>query len=392
MEFSKHISALKASPTVALNSAAKELSKQGVKVYNFAVGEPDFSTPEVVCEVAIESIRKGRTKYGPPGGSPAFKQAIIDKLKRDNNLTYSPDQIVAGVGAKELLFHLMLALLNEGDEVLIPAPYWVSYTDQVIATGATPVVIPMPDQHDAPRITAEMIEAYATERTKLIILNSPNNPAGYVLPEDQIKALGSYLETKPWWVISDEIYEYMAFDHKHVSLGAVCPALMDRYIHVNGLSKGAAMTGWRVGYIAAPPALAKLVKNLQSQSSTCLPPFIEDAAIKALELGKGLMGDKFELLKRRRDIAKKLLREIPGVCMIEPEGAFYTFIDIRTVLAQKHDGISSFDFSRTLLERFHVAMVPGEAFGVAGFLRLSYATDEETISEGIGRLKQALVG
>ena len=392
MEFSKHISALKASPTVALNSAAKELSRKGVKVYNFAVGEPDFATPDVVCDVAIESIRNGRTKYGPPGGSPAFKQAIIDKLKRDNGLSYSQEEIVAGIGAKELLFHLMLALLNEGDEVLIPAPYWVSYTDQVIATGATPIVIPMPEDHDAPRLTAEMIDAYATDRTKLIILNSPNNPAGYVLPEDQIKALGAYLETKPWWIISDEIYEYMAFDHTHVSSGAVCPALMDRYIHVNGLSKGAAMTGWRVGFIAAPPALAKLVKNLQSQSSTCLPPFIEDAAIKALELGKGLLEDKFELLKSRRDLAKTLLCEIPGVRMIEPQGAFYCFIDIRAVLAEKHNSISSFDFSRQLLEQFHVAMVPGEAFGVAGFLRLSYATDEKTISEGIERLRQALVG
>ncbi|MFW7380377.1 MAG: pyridoxal phosphate-dependent aminotransferase [Oligoflexus sp.] len=393
LPLSKRISALKPSPTVALNGKATEMARQGIKVFNFAVGEPDFPTPELITSVAIDSLQKGRTKYAPAGGSPALRQAIQKKLLRDNQLQYEADEIVVGIGAKEILFHIMLALLNEGDEVLVPAPYWVSYPEQIEAAGGKAVIIPMPDDHHAPRLSPEAIAAYATPRTRAIILNSPNNPAGYIIKNEELKAIGQYLSDQPWWIIGDEIYEYMSFAEKPISLAHLVPEIKDRYILVNGLSKGFAMTGWRVGYMAGPKPVAKLVKTLQSQSSTCLPPFIEDASIVALDHGRGVMADKFQVLQDRRDLAVKCLRDIPDVDMIPPEGAFYVFIDIRKNLQNSTHQVAkggSFSFGEYLLEKYHVAMVPGEAFGVPGFLRLSYAVSEDDIRKGIEKLGQAL--
>lgn len=392
MELSRKIASLKPSPTVALNGAAKELRQKGIDVFNFAVGEPDFPTPKIITEKAIESLREGRTKYGPPGGGALIKDSIIQKLAQENGLSYQPDQIVVGIGAKELLFHLFLSLINDGDEVIVFAPYWVSYTDQILAAGGRPVVVPMAQDQESPRITPAMIEAHVSEKTKAVVINSPNNPGGYVLSRTELEILGQYFQDKPYWVISDEIYEYMSFDEEHHSLGNLEPELMDRYIHVNGLSKGAAMTGWRVGYLAAPTPVAKLVKTLQSQSSTCLPPFIEDAAVVALKEGKKLLAPQLKTLIERRDLAVKALESIEGVRFIKPQGAFYIFIDIRQILNGQADTPleSSLAFSRTLLEKYHIAMVPGEAFGVAGFLRLSYATDGKTLEAGLTQFKQAI--
>jgi aspartate aminotransferase len=392
VSLSKRISQLQPSPTVALNQKAKELAEQGHKVINFSVGEPDFGTPSPVVEVAIEAIKQGKTKYGAAGGGLPLRKAIAAKLDRENQLSYGPSQIVVGIGAKEILFHLALALINEGDEVLIPAPYWVSYTEHVVAAGGTPVVIPMPQDHRGARLTPAMIAAHVTPRTKAIVLCSPNNPAGYTLSRQELLDLGQYLQDKPWWIIADEIYESMSYDAPHVSLGTLYPDLKDRFILVNGFSKGYAMTGWRVGYMAGPSQVADLVRTLQTQSSTCLPPFIEEAAIKALSLGPDFMKDKMQLLKGRRDMAVKLLRDMPSVDMIPPSGAFYIFIDIRKVLAKSplYANDNSLAFSARLLESYHVAMVPGEAFGAPGFLRLSYAVHDDTLLEGLKRLKEAL--
>lgn len=392
MKLSKRISALKPSPTVALNSKAKDLAKSGHKVYNFAVGEPDFTTHEDIVNIAVQSLQNGETKYGPAGGGLALRQAIVEKLKRDNQIEVTAGQVVVGMGAKEILFHIFLALLDEGDEVLIPAPYWVSYTAQVQAAGAIPVIIPMPEKHSDPRLTPEMIAAYSTPKTKAIVLTSPNNPAGYVIKRDEMLAIGRYLETQPWWIVSDEIYEYMSYEEPHSSLGALVPELMDRYILVNGLSKGFAMTGWRVGYMAGPAPVAALVKTLQTQSSTCLPPFIEAASVEALHRGQALMADKIQLLRQRKALAASLIEGIEDVSMIPPEGAFYIFIDIRGALgkAKGYEGSNSFKFSEYLLDTYHVAMVPGEAFGVPGFLRLSYAASQEELEQGLAYLAQAL--
>lgn len=393
LTLSKRVSALKPSPTVALNGKAAEMSRQGIKVYNFAVGEPDFPTPEIITEVAIESLRKGRTKYAPAGGSPALREAILRKLKRDNELDYEADQIVVGIGAKEILFHIMLSLLNEGDEVLVSAPYWVSYPEQIEAAGGKAVIIPMPDDHQAPRLSAATIAAHASPKTRAIILNSPNNPAGYIIKNAELREIGRYLSDQPWWIIGDEIYEYMSFGEEPASLAQLVPELKDRYILVNGLSKGFAMTGWRVGYMAGPKSVAKLVKTLQTQSSTCLPPFIEDASIAALNKGRNVMADKFKVLQIRRDLAVSCLNKIPDIDMIPPEGAFYVFVDIRRQLqTSSHPAAKngSFSFGQYLLENYHVAMVPGEAFGVPGFLRLSYAVGEDDIRQGIEKLGEAL--
>ncbi|MCX6130560.1 MAG: pyridoxal phosphate-dependent aminotransferase, partial [Proteobacteria bacterium] len=375
LSLSRRISQLQASPTVALNTKAKELAEQGHKVINFSVGEPDFGTPEAIVETAIAALRQGKTKYGAAGGGLPLRKAICQKLMDDNQLQYQASQIVVGIGAKEILFHLALALINEGDEVLIPAPYWVSYTEHVIAAGGKPVVIPMPKDHAMPRLTAEMIKPYVTARTKAILLCSPNNPSGSVIPEAELRELGRYFVDKPWWIIADEIYEYMSYDFPAISLLSLCPELKDRYILVNGFSKGYAMTGWRVGYMAGPPAVADIVRTLQTQSSTCLPPFIEEAALKALSLGAGVMKEKMSSLKGRRDLAIRLLSEMPGVSWLPANGAFYVFIDIRKVLAKSplYANDNSLAFSAKLLEAYFVAMVPGEAFGVPGFLRLSYA-------------------
>ncbi len=392
LSLSKRISQLQPSPTVALNMKAKELAEQGHKVINFSVGEPDFATPKPIVDVAIEALNQGKTKYGAAGGGLPIRKAICQKLETDNQLSYQPGQIVVGIGAKEILFHLNLALINEGDEVLIPAPYWVSYTEHVVAAGGKPVVIPYPKDHNGPRLTPEMIQPYVTARTKAIVLTSPNNPAGYVIPEAELRQLGRYLADKPWWIIADEIYEYMSYDFPAISLVTLCPELKDRYILVNGLSKGYAMTGWRVGYMAGPAKVAEMVRTLQTQSSTCLPPFIEEASIKALSMGVDAMKDKMGTLKARRDMAVRLLREMPGVDMMPPNGAFYVFIDIRKVLAKSplYANDNSLAFSAKLLEAHHVAMVPGEAFGAPGFLRLSYAVADEQLREGLKRLGEAL--
>ncbi len=389
---SQRISQLQPSPTVALNTKAKELAEQGHKVINFSVGEPDFTTPMPVVEAAIEALRQGKTKYGAAGGGLPLRKAIAAKLAQENQLIYQPSEIVVGIGAKEILFHLSLALINEGDEVLIPAPYWVSYTEHVIAAGGKPVVIPAPSEHSGPRLTPAMIAPYVTSRTKAIVLTSPNNPAGYTLSTAELRDLGQYLSDKPWWIISDEIYEYMSYEAPHVSLATLSPALRDRFILVNGFSKGYAMTGWRVGYMAGPAKVAEIVRTLQTQSSTCLPGFVEEGALKALSLGPLYMQDKMDLLKSRRDLAVRLLRDMPDVDMIPPTGAFYVFIDIRKVLAKSplYSNDNSLAFSARLLETSHVAMVPGEAFGTPGFLRLSYAVHEDVLQEGLRRLSLAL--
>ena len=390
IQLSRRILNVKSSPTVALNAKAKALAKEGAKVLNFTVGEPDFPTPAAVVEKAVTALKAGRTKYGPAGGSPEFREAIAAKRARENGLHFPAADIVCGVGAKELLFHIFLALLNEGDEVLVPSPYWVSYPDQILAAGAKPVFLPVSDNMGEAPIRISDIERLATPRTVGIILNSPNNPAGYMFSEGLSRELGQYLSGKPWWIVSDEIYEYMAFDRPHVSILAMFPGLKDRFIHVNGMSKGYAMTGWRVGYCAGPAPIMKMVRDLQSHSSTCLPPFIEEAATFAISQGPTLLANELATLKKRRDLAATLAANIPGVSFAAPQGAFYLFLHVREALENGRTKLDSFAFAERLLMEHHMALVPGEAFGAPGFLRLSYATDENTITEGMARLTSAL--
>jgi aspartate aminotransferase len=391
-ELSKRIQNVKSSPTVALNAKAKALAKAGVNVLSFAVGEPDFPTPPAVVDVAIKALQAGKTKYGPAGGSQEFRDAICEKLKRQNDLTYSPEQIVVGMGAKEILFHLFMALCNDGDDVIVPSPYWVSYPDQILAQGARPICLPLsPDMSKEP-LRVEDIKKAATKKTVGIVLNSPNNPAGFMYSKEMLLELGAFLKTNNWWIISDEIYEYMAFDRKHYSLLSLFPELKDRYFYVNGMSKGFAMTGWRVGYVAGTGPAIKMVRDLQSHTSTCLPPFIEEAATFAIKQGKNLLTKEIEILNRRRRLAMSLLDGIKDVSYVEPHGAFYLFIDVRKALAgsNRFKDQNTMRFSEELLSEHHIAVVPGDAFGAPGFLRFSYATDDKSITEGLARLKKAL--
>jgi aspartate aminotransferase len=388
---SKRILSLSPSPTVALNAKAKALKADGIDVLNFAVGEPDFSTPKEIIDRGVRALQAGRTKYGPAGGGLPFRQAVIDKLKKDNSLDFDPSQVVVGIGAKEILLHIFLATLNDGDEVIIPAPYWVSYTEQVKAAGATPVIVPMTE---SPELGLDIngIEKYITPKTRVIVLNSPSNPAGSILSDDDLRHVGELAKKHDLWIISDEIYEYLSFDKPHTSLLKLMPELKERYILVNGMSKGFAMTGWRVGYAVGPMEVMKLVKSLQSHSSTCLPPFIEEAATWALSQGSSLMTKEIAILKARKKVAVDCLKEIEGVDFIKPEGAFYVFVDVRKAL-KKSDKFKDNDtlaFGEFLLLEHHIACVPGEAFGTPGFLRFSYATNDETIREGFKRLNTAL--
>jgi aspartate aminotransferase len=387
MSFSSRILSVKPSPTLALNAKAVQLAKMGHNVLNFAIGEPDYPTPSLVVERAIESLRAGRTRYTPAGGGPELRQAIVDKLGRDNGISFQANQIVVGSGAKEILFHTFMSLLNDGDEVILTAPYWVSYADQIKASGGVPILIPIPDKGGIPSI--EVIESYATGRTKAFILNSPNNPAGYILTDVELRTLGAYLHRKGWWVISDEIYEYMSFDAPHISLLKLCPEIREKFVLVNGLSKAFSMTGWRVGYCAAPVELAALVRSLQSHSSTCIPGFIEDASVVALKAGRPLMEKDINHLRARRDLAINTMKKLGGFKFLYPKGAFYVFIDIRD---QLQNGETSLSFSDRLLEQSHLAMAPGEAFGAPGFLRLSYAVSDAILLDGIARLHKALFG
>ncbi|MDR3606088.1 MAG: pyridoxal phosphate-dependent aminotransferase [Oligoflexia bacterium] len=387
---SKKILGVKASPTITLNAKATAMIKQGLPVLSFAVGEPHFPTPQIVVDKAIESMRAGRTKYGAAGGGPELRKAIATKLERENRLKFAPEQIVVGIGAKEILFHLMLTLLNDGDEVLLPAPFWVSYADQVIAAGGVPVIVPVPDSFPANPFDIAEIEKYATPRTVAIVINSPNNPSGYVLNEGKLREIGAWLSKKDWWVISDEIYEYLSFDIEQKSLLEICPDLRDRFILINGFSKSFCMTGWRVGYGAGPQPVMNLVRSLQSHSSTCLPMFIEDASIVAINGGRELMRAEIAEMNSLRKTAIAEFEKIKGLPIVEPQGAFYVFLDLRPFMANTGRFKDTMAICEWLLNDAHVALVPGEAFGAPGFARFSYAVAEEKLREGIARIARAL--
>ena len=384
---SHRISQVLPSPTIALNAKAQALAAEGKKILNFTVGEPDYPTPPIIVDKAIESLKLGRTKYGKAGGSPQLLTVIQNKLSKENQLDFLANEIVCGIGAKEILFHLYLSLLNDGDEVLLTAPFWVSYSDQIKAAGGEPICVPFAMNSTGKySLEIDQLEKFASSKTKVIVVNSPNNPSGYVMNESQLRELGDYLLTKDWWIISDEIYEYMTFDHPHVSLLNLFPTLRDRFIYVNGLSKSFAMTGWRVGYMAGPKEVASMVRNLQSHSSTCIPPFIEDAAILALKSGKDLMTDEIADLKLRRDfVVESFAGKIP---FIKPEGAFYIFLDVRRYLKEDETTVL---MCEKILESCLVALVPGEAFGTPGFVRFSYTQPREVIGEGIQRILKYLV-
>ncbi len=379
----KRINALSESITIAVSNLAQELKAQGKDILSFSAGEPDFDTPQVIKDAAIKAIQEGFTKYTAVDGIPALKKAIIDKLQRENGLTYTPAQVIVNNGAKHSLFNLFSAVVEEGDEVIIPAPYWVTYPELVKYCGGSVVEI-QTDDASGFKMTPEQLKNAITPKTKMIVLTSPSNPTGSVYTKEELVALGKVLEGTEILVASDEMYEKLIYDGTFTSSAAVSEDMYKRTITINGLSKSVAMTGWRFGYMAAHRTdIIQATKTLQSQSTSNINSITQKAAILGLDGSADAdVAMMCKAFKERRDEAVKLFNAIDGLSVIKPDGAFYLFVNIKAV---NHD---SLQFCKELLEQTGVAVVPGLGFGSDGYIRFSFATDMESIKEGIRRIEE----
>lgn len=379
---SKRINILSESLTIAISSQARTMKAQGKDVLSFSAGEPDFDTPKIVKEAAINAINSGFSKYTAVGGIPEVITAIQTKLKRDHNLEYETNEIITNVGAKHSLFNIAQALIEDGDEVIIPAPYWVTYPEIVLYSGGKPIFLET-DESTKFKILPQQLKNAITPKTKALILNTPSNPSGSVYTKDELKEIGEVLKGTDIVVISDEMYEKLTFDMDFCSAGEVSEDMFKRTITVNGLSKCAAMTGWRFGYMASPfKELNKSIIKLQSQSTSNICSIVQHAAIAAL---LGHADKDIEIMKKafkqRRDYAVNAFNEIPNLSVLSPDGAFYLFVNIKDF--QK----DSMKFCKDLLSNKGVATVPGIGFGLDGYFRFSFATDLDSIKEGISRIK-----
>jgi len=380
MKVNRNIAQLEGSTTLAITARAKELKAQGFDIINFAAGEPDFDTPDSIKNAAIKAIQSGMTKYTPTVGTPELRKAIAEKFKRDNHLQYTPDQIVVSCGAKHSIFNIIQVLTDEGDEVLIPTPYWVSYPEMVKVTGATSKFIPTTPASQF-KITAVQLAAAITPRTKLLILNSPSNPTGMVYSKDELAAIAQVCVKHKIYVISDEIYEKLLFDFQaYTSFASLGKEVYDLTITVNGVSKAYSMTGWRIGYCAGPQEIMNYIKKFQDHSTSNPTSISQAAALQALQEPESLTKSFCEKFKSRRDLITSLLDEV-GISYVKPQGAFYVFCDFSKL------GDSSL-IAKQILDEANVAVIPGDSFGAPGFIRLSYATSEEHIREGIKRIAQ----
>ncbi|MFW5890401.1 MAG: pyridoxal phosphate-dependent aminotransferase [Marinilabiliaceae bacterium] len=391
-QLSQRLARLTESETIAMSQRSRELQAQGKDIINLSVGEPDFPTPQHVKEAAKKAIDDNFTYYPPVPGIPELRDAIARKLKRDNDLEYQPSQIVVSNGGKQALANAIYSLINPGDEVIVPAPYWVSYPAMVSLADGVPVYLHAGIDQDF-KITPEQLESAITPRTKVLLLNSPCNPTGSVYSEKELEELAEVLQRHPGvYVISDEIYEYIVYEDTHHSLAAI-PGMKERVIIVNGVSKGFAMTGWRIGYIAAPDWIASACSRLQGQYTSGACSISQKAALAAIE---GPMNDTQQMLeafRRRRALVVKLADEIPGLKHNSPAGAFYLFPNVSNYFGKAYKGktiVNSRDLSFYLLEEANVATVTGTAFGNENCLRFSYATSDELLTEAMKRIKEAL--
>lgn len=383
------MSSVGASPTAAISDTLRRLAAQGHAVINLGEGELDFATPDHVCEAGIAAIRAGDTKYTAVSGTAELKAAIARKFQRENAMTVPVEQIIAGAGAKQLIFNALLATINAGDEVLVPAPYWVSYPDMVRLAGGDPVIVPtMPAS--GWKLTPETLADALTPRTKWVILNSPNNPTGAVYTRAELDALGAVLAGHSTLILADDIYEHMVQEVPFTAPAAAMPQLGDRILTVNGVSKGYAMTGWRLGYAVGPDWLIGAMDILQSQSTSNASTISQAAAIGALDGDMGFMTGWREILRARRDRLVEAIRAIPGLRSDVPPGSFYVFADCSGLIgALRPDGTqigSDVDVAAFLVADAHVGTVPGSAFGTPGYLRLAYAIDDALLAEAIRRI------
>lgn len=389
---SARINSLPISATLEMAAKARELKTKGIDVIGLSLGEPDFNTPEFIKDAAVQAVQDNWNSYSPVDGYADLKTAICNKFKRDNNLDYNPAQIVVSTGAKQSIANICMVLLNPGDEVLLPAPYWVSYSAIATLAEAKSKIIPSSIETDF-KITPEQLEAAITPKTKLVMFNSPNNPSGTIYSEKEYRSLGKVLEKFPdVFILSDEIYEHINYGTPHFSIASI-PELYDRTITVNGVAKAFAMTGWRIGYIGAPEWLAKACNKMQGQitsGANCIAQRATIAAVEAPVSNIQYMVDEFA---KRREIIIQLLSEIPGIKINQPEGAFYVFPDIsfyfgKTLTGKKIENAS--DFALYLLEHAHVATVTGDAFGNSNCIRISYAASEKNIRTAIARISKCL--
>ena len=389
---SNRIKSLPASATLAMAAKARELKNQGIDIIGLSLGEPDFNTPEFIKDAAIQAVKDNYNSYSPVDGYTDLKSAICEKFKRDNGLEYQASQIVVSTGAKQSIANVCMILLNPGDEVLLPAPYWVSYSAIATLAEAKSIIIPSSIETDF-KITPEQLEQAITPKTKLVMFNSPNNPSGAIYSEEEYRALGAVLKKYPdIYILSDEIYEHINYGTPHFSIAAI-PELYNRTITVNGVAKAFAMTGWRIGYIGAAEWIAKACNKMQGQMTSganCIAQRATIAAVSAPKSKIQYMVDEFNI---RRGLILNLLTEIPGFKLNEPQGAFYIFPDVSFYFGKSLKGKSienANDFALFLLEEAHVATVTGEAFGNDDCIRISYAASNEEIKAAVQRIKKAL--
>lgn len=384
MKLAARVGQVTPSLTLAIAAKAKAMKADGIDVCSFSAGEPDFDTPNHIKMAAIQALNAGKTKYGPAAGEPKLREAIAQKLKTDNNLNYSAKNVIVTNGGKHSLFNLMLALLDPGDEVIIPAPFWLSYPEMVTLAGGIPVIVSTTAESGY-KITPDQLRSACTPKTKLFILNSPSNPTGMVYSPDEIRALAAVVVEQDILVVSDEIYEKILYNNaQHLSIGEVSEEAFKRTIISNGFAKAYSMTGWRIGYLAGDEELIKAASTIQSHSTSNVCTFAQYGAIAALESEQDCVAEMLQAFALRRVAVLERIRGMSGISCPEPEGAFYVFLNIAKT------GMKSLKFCDALLESYQVAAIPGIAFGDDDCIRLSYATDLPTIEKGLDRLEKFL--
>jgi aspartate aminotransferase len=384
---SNSLKRIKPSPTIAVTQKARELRAAGKDVIGLGAGEPDFDTPDNVKRAAIKAIKDGDTKYTAVDGTPALKKAIINKFKRENNLTYTVDQITVGTGGKQVLYNAFMATLNKGDEVIIPAPFWVSYPDMVLLAGGKPKIVKC-SEADGFKLTPKSLKKAITKNTKWLILNSPSNPTGAGYTKKEINDLAKVLiNHKNVHILSDDIYEHISYDNFKFYTIAQVSKLKDRTLTMNGVSKSYAMTGWRIGYAAGPKDIIKAIGKIQSQSTSNPSSISQAAAVEALNGNQSFIKKRSKAFKERRDFVVKSLNAINGISCLTPNGAFYVFPSCNGLLNKKTGLKTDTDFVQKLLEKSNVAVVQGSAFGLDGYFRISYATSMQNLKKAMERIR-----
>jgi aspartate aminotransferase len=392
ISLSNRVQSIKPSPTLAVTTRARELRESGKDVIGLGAGEPDFDTPQHIKDAGIKAIEDGFTKYTAVDGTPSLKQAIIDKFKRDNGLEFDANQILVSSGGKQSIFNMIQALINPGDEVIIPAPYWVSYPDIVKLGEGVPVIIHAGIEQQF-KINPAQLELAITDRTRLLFLNSPSNPTGAVYSREELAELGKVLEKHPDVLIAtDDMYEHILWTKEpFCNIAMACPELLDRTVVLNGVSKAYSMTGWRIGYCGGPADLISAMKKVQSQSTSNPTSISQVAAQAALEGDQACIEPMLKAFKQRHDYVVEELNSLPGVQCLPSDGTFYTFADFRELIEEHHGLADDIELAEFLLNNAGVALVPGSAFGAEGYLRISYATSMENLEAALARIREALV-